>query len=145
MAGSTTRTAVTDRPWHLIPQDIRERSAIANCEVDGDEGHTCGGPFDDPPIPTPCDCAIRSEAFRAAAQLLREAAPYPDEALVFEVICDALHQGEHVELVDFDDDCAIARVTDHGDNTITTWLGWYKLRPLTIAAHDALETLGGGR
>lgn len=132
------RTASTDRSWHLIPQEIRDRSAIANCEVDGYEGHTCGGPFDDPPIPTPCDCAVRSEAFRAAARALRDAAPYPDEALVYEVVNDSIWNGDHVELVGGDEDCAQV-IGVYSGSVQPAFLGWYKLRPLTIAAHEALE------
>lgn len=62
------------RPWSDIPADIRERSAIANLECDASDGHSCS--CFGPPVPG-CDCAIRTEAFRAAVKVLRDAAPGP--------------------------------------------------------------------
>jgi hypothetical protein len=136
---TASRDDIAGRPWHLIPQEVRERSAIANCEVDADGGCDCGGPFGMLPAPCQGDCRIRAEAFAAAAQVLRDAAPYPDEALVFEVIefVSPFKRGEHLECTGLDGEgfpvvlwrCPEGRIYPCS-------IGWIKLLPLTIAAND---------
>lgn len=130
------------KPWHMIPAALRE-SAIANMEVDGDEGCTCpdfvaqarGGCYS--------DCAARSEMFRAAAKVLRDAAPYPDEALMFDF------DGTHVQFIDFGwqdmgcDPMPNAWVCEDEDGTEAPFHP-SELRPLTIAAEEFWREMGGG-
>ncbi len=64
---------MTARPWHLIPAALRE-SAIQNMVFDADDCAACS-------CSPECECRARWEMFAAAAQALRDAAPYPDETL----------------------------------------------------------------
>ncbi len=115
------------REWHLFPKYQREwveESFFHKVDC-------CGG-----------KCEV-SKVYRAMFAVLRDAAPYPDEALVFEVVCDCVWEGEHVELTDFEDDGGVVAVHVGGAIHNRVLLGWYKLRPLTIAAHEALAMFGG--
>lgn len=114
------------KPWHLLSSDKRSRVI----DVLGAKG-----------------IWIYPEAYLVAAQLLREAAPYPDEALVFATGECALDPV--VQLVD------IGWTDDYGkhhpeslmcEDDEGTEAPYHpsELRPLTIAAHEALEMLGGG-
>lgn len=120
------------KPWHLIPQPVRAE-LLDNC--------------------------ARNEAFwlrerpdiadgiRGAAALLRAAEPdYPDDCPAFAVDLGAGEQ--HVEICDIG-------ITDAAGRTwvtLTAPYGWREpvdcvvsaLRPLTIAAADWLDAMGGG-
>lgn len=123
-----------DRPWHLIPQELR-KSAINNLEFDAsDGGCECGGPFGPNPRKCKGDCAARSEMFHAAAQALRELAPYPDEALAYEF------SGSHVEFIDNNE--GLAEVRDVNGFVVAAY--YDELIPLTPAAEEFLDELKAG-
>ena len=128
------------KPWHLIPQDIRERSAIANCEADAGGGHSCCGLFGE--YPKDCDCMERNDAFLAAAQVLRDAAPYPDEALVFS---HAFDSRIFVVAVDWypGRDAALVETIDPKRDRWATY-GAPDLIPLTPGAADFLDAIKAG-
>lgn len=63
------------KPWHLIPEAVRDE---VTAHLDNVNCCRCIAP-------DPTDhheCMQRSEALAVAAQALRDAAPYPDEALM---------------------------------------------------------------
>ena len=132
------------KPWHLIPQDIRERSAIANCEEDAKGGHSCGGPFDDDRLDNydECDCMYRRDAFLAAAQVLRDATPYPDEALVFSHAFDSRIFVVAVDWYPGRDAALVETIDPKSDRRAAC--GAPNLIPLTPGAADFLDAIKAG-
>lgn len=107
-----------DRPWHLLKRDARDWLLH-------DLRRMCWPP----------------SAVRAALRVLHDAAPYPDEALVFELHRDVVPSAPHVELIgwtDRDGENALVEYRDIDDrNHGLIDAGW--LRPLTIAAAEFME------
>lgn len=108
-----------DRPWHLIPVGKRRRALST---IKRSMASACDGD---------------RETLRAAVEVLRELAPYPDEALVFDT-----GYGD-VEPIGLPDDIT--------PTAIESWDGQQKwfchvdhLRPLTPAAADFLDELKAG-
>lgn len=102
-------------PWHLIPKHER---ALVLRELERD-----------------LSCVDCPEAYRAAVALLREAAPYPDEALA------CRFHGVVVDLDGIDDDGRfIWFVFERSERTC----GYvHEFTPLTPAARDLLDALRG--
>ncbi len=119
-------------PWHLIPINVREELLTAS--RDNVSWAFAVGRHD------------QAEAIEAAFQLLRDAAPYPDEAIVFAYAECGI--GEHLALVDIgwhepgNEPLPNALVCEDADGAEAPYHA-DELRPLTIAAHEALEWLRG--
>lgn len=111
-------------PWHLVQKHERE---LVLRELERD-----------------LSCVDCPDAYRAAAALLREAAPYPDEAFVVMVVTVF---GEHgpCEVRDIRDNGVLDLADLETDGGIN--IGWTKracdCRPLTVGARDLLDALRG--
>lgn len=120
-----SRDDIAGRPWHLIPAGQRawvEETIFLKADC-------CDGT---------CSTARAHQAARAA---LRELAPYPDEALMFsmhaEDVCEL-----HVCVVQWDRPEVFRSTLVIDECGEFRWTAFDCLRPLTIAAHDLLETFG---
>lgn len=81
-------------------------------------------------------------AYQAAATLLREAAPWPDEALV---VAGFIYQDEgryELEIIDVDSTGCLCVVDEYGRNE--HWRTPESCVPLTPAAAEFLAAMGGG-
>lgn len=111
-------------PWNQIPKAHRER-VLRNLDA------LAGLREDD-----------HAAAYRAAAELLAEAAPYPDEAYAFQ------YGGEVMDLLDItppDPADGEPRIMLIDQYRHVTWFhaDCPSLRPLTPAARDLLDALRG--
>lgn len=113
------------RPWHLYSEEKRER-VLYTLEL------------------------YRSGAYAAAIAVLREAAPWPDEALVVSVQRWQDEEPMTCEIVDVSG-VAVLLLDEHGVMQdvpgiwpSTAWWPIVRVLPLTPAAAEFLAAMGGG-
>ncbi len=121
------------KPWHLFTEEERAitTSIMRLCSSENPRAGNV-------PPPEPWMQEIND----AMLAVLDGAAPYPDEALAFEIVdfISLFNRGEHLEVVGIDDEgFAVVLWWSPEGRSYPCSIGWIKLRPLTIAAHEALE------
>lgn len=125
--GSTLRTAMEPPAWELIPDSDREWVLLGLRDAARNETDPPGG-----------DLRL-AKAYRAARNALKDAAPYPDEALAF-----AMPDGQHVEFEGVSEYRGKRYVRVEDCNRSLSIVVPKKLRPLTPCAVEVIEMIRKG-